>query len=635
MSLRDQLPRAGLSSSALTSSDREREEDSDRLRLEEDVAANGDRLLGAPDAKPRAAAHARLLRDAGPRGGAFAQESLHQLNQRYGNRYVNRVLKTARSAPSETGLYGHDVVGAPDDRYEREAERVAARLTGALQQSGDTGQGGRAEGPASAPRGASANAQGGGQALPEPLRQSAERAFGADFAAVRVHTDAAAASRSEDLQARAFTKNSDLFFAPGEYAPHTPGGQALLAHELAHVVQQTGSAAERARAGVSAADGGVIQRRLRGMAANLKEEAGDVSKKAKAKGAITFGRGKSTYAQIIEALERYEAEEERAANSGEWEGAEHYVKMLTTILNLIQQWFASNSRAGGVLRPDDVARGDALDSLRSLVAAEVTTVSRLGGPDVPPVQEDYRRRREAQSGPRRLEGPSPEATPAPRGAEGGGRPPPPTYAPPSLPKPKPKPKPRSLPPPTRPSNVTRSGPSEPPGATAASGPGRSHYAELDLPPSSRRPRRGRRTQYAKLDFERMKSAAGSSGAQPMSLPEASSGPPVPPRSAISLGSRDLRRDPTDDRRQELELQLRIVEGELDNARTRLKEAENDQREYRVQRNDWTKSRQFRDARGNFVSAEEFYDQQIRALRRLVMERAARLGDISDELEDLG
>ena len=121
----------------------------------------------------------------------------------------------------------------------------------------------------------------------------------------------------------------------------------------------------------------------------------------------------------------------------------------------------------------------------------------------------------------------------------------------------------------------------------------------------------------------------------MSLPEASSGPPVPPRSAISLGSRDLRRDPTDDRRQELELQLRIVEGELDNARTRLKEAENDQREYRVQRNDWTRSRQFRDARGNFVSAEEFYDQQIRALRRLVMERAARLGDISDELEDLG
>ena len=518
MSLRDQLIRSGLSSSTLASSDRQRAEDSDRSESEEDLLAEGDRVLGTPGAKPGSGAHARLLRDASPHQSALTQGLLRQLNQRYGNRYVNRVLKTARSAPSETGLYGHDVVGAPDDRYEREAERVAARLTGALQQSGDTGQGGRAEGPASAPRGASANAQGGGQALPEPLRQSAERAFGADFAAVRVHTDAAAASRSEDLQARAFTKNSDLFFAPGEYAPHTPGGQALLAHELAHVVQQTGSAAERARAGVSAADGGVIQRRLRGMAANLKEEAGDVSKKAKAKGAITFGRGKSTYAQIIEALERYEAEEEQVANSGEWESAEHYVEMLYTILNLIQHWFASNSRADGGLRPDDAARGSALGTLRSLVATEVTTVSRLGGPDVPPVREDYGRRYEEQSVPHQLEGPSPEATPEPRGAEGGGRLPPPRQAPPPRPKPKPKPKPkpRDLPPPTRGAQAealtSSPRPTKPrplprqrakPSPTGSRGEGRSlNYAELRLPVARQAGVRGDRTSvdYATIDI---------------------------------------------------------------------------------------------------------------------------------------
>lgn len=63
-----------------------------------------------------------------------------------------------------------------------------------------------------------------------------EAAFGHDFAAVRVHTDA----RTLAAGARATTVGDDVHFAPGAYAPGTAEGRHLLAHELAHVVQQGG-----------------------------------------------------------------------------------------------------------------------------------------------------------------------------------------------------------------------------------------------------------------------------------------------------------------------------------------------------------------------------------------------------------
>jgi len=57
------------------------------------------------------------------------------------------------------------------------------------------------------------------------------------FAGARVHADAPAAAEAERLGARAFTQGQDIYFNAGEYAPDTPRGQKLLAHELAHVVQ--------------------------------------------------------------------------------------------------------------------------------------------------------------------------------------------------------------------------------------------------------------------------------------------------------------------------------------------------------------------------------------------------------------
>jgi hypothetical protein len=81
-------------------------------------------------------------------------------------------------------------------------------------------------------------AKGKGEPLSEDVRGQMEPAFGADFTGVRVHTDGEAHGLSESLQARAFTTGQDIFFKSGEYDPGSPPGQELLAHELAHTVQQ-------------------------------------------------------------------------------------------------------------------------------------------------------------------------------------------------------------------------------------------------------------------------------------------------------------------------------------------------------------------------------------------------------------
>ena len=73
--------------------------------------------------------------------------------------------------------------------------------------------------------------------------------LGHDFSSVRVHTDDRAAASAASRSARAYTIGRDVVFGRGEYAPGTSAGRHLLAHELAHVVQQSrgGPAASRAQ----------------------------------------------------------------------------------------------------------------------------------------------------------------------------------------------------------------------------------------------------------------------------------------------------------------------------------------------------------------------------------------------------
>ncbi len=79
---------------------------------------------------------------------------------------------------------------------------------------------------------------GGGSPLPHSERNFFERRMGYDLGAVRVHNDPAAAHASRAINAKAFTVGGDIAFGEGAYKPGTPDGRKLLAHELAHVVQQ-------------------------------------------------------------------------------------------------------------------------------------------------------------------------------------------------------------------------------------------------------------------------------------------------------------------------------------------------------------------------------------------------------------
>lgn len=84
------------------------------------------------------------------------------------------------------------------------------------------------------------NSAGAGQPLSREILAEMERAFGADFSRVTIHTDAEAVHLNRQLRSRAFTRGQDIFFNEGQYRPETSEGRLLLVHELAHVVQQCG-----------------------------------------------------------------------------------------------------------------------------------------------------------------------------------------------------------------------------------------------------------------------------------------------------------------------------------------------------------------------------------------------------------
>jgi hypothetical protein len=87
--------------------------------------------------------------------------------------------------------------------------------------------------------------QRGGDALPVSTRSLMESRFGRDFSSVRVHSDAQADVLARGINARAFTLDNDIFFATSQFEPRSVDGQRLLAHELAHVVQQANGRVSR------------------------------------------------------------------------------------------------------------------------------------------------------------------------------------------------------------------------------------------------------------------------------------------------------------------------------------------------------------------------------------------------------
>jgi hypothetical protein len=81
-------------------------------------------------------------------------------------------------------------------------------------------------------------ASGGGGPLDPGARSFLEDRLGSDFSDVRVHTGAGADESARSINAQAYTVGTDVVFRSGAYQPDTSAGRHVLAHELAHVIQQ-------------------------------------------------------------------------------------------------------------------------------------------------------------------------------------------------------------------------------------------------------------------------------------------------------------------------------------------------------------------------------------------------------------
>lgn len=146
-------------------------------------------------------------------------------------------------------------IGAGNDPLEQEAERAAAQIMGAglpamtrrqtaiaptLTRRSDR----EANRGAAAPASVHDTLQMPGEPLPDPTRAFFEPRFGHDFSTVRVHRDAASARSAREVDAQAYTVGRHIVFAAGAYAPDSGVGRRLIAHELAHVVQQGPTASQ-------------------------------------------------------------------------------------------------------------------------------------------------------------------------------------------------------------------------------------------------------------------------------------------------------------------------------------------------------------------------------------------------------
>lgn len=228
--------------------------------------------IHAQEHKPGAALHINWL--ARHAIGNQSDRALPRLNAGDGK-------KVESGTPAQTGG-GHDFsriplhsqapvnlqakldINAPGDAYEQEADRVAdqvMRTPGQGPQRGcacggdcpkcQTQQQGRPHGQVQLkPVGPSGPAQiaappivrdvlaSPGRPLDAATRAFMEPRFGHDFSRVRIHTDQTAVQSAEAVAAHAYTVGTDVVFGAGRYLPESSEGQRLLAHELAHVVQQ-------------------------------------------------------------------------------------------------------------------------------------------------------------------------------------------------------------------------------------------------------------------------------------------------------------------------------------------------------------------------------------------------------------
>jgi hypothetical protein len=174
-------------------------------------------------------------------------DQIYSLQRTVGNRQVQRLL--------EAGVIQAKLkVNRPGDSYEQEADRISGQVLATPAHPGAAGtariqrDAGHSNSEAvTAPASVQHALVSPGDPLEPVLRQEMEQHFGHDFSGVRVHRGARAEQSARDVNARAYTVGDNMVFGAGEFNPGTRKGRRLLAHELTHVVQQSGTEAKVVR----------------------------------------------------------------------------------------------------------------------------------------------------------------------------------------------------------------------------------------------------------------------------------------------------------------------------------------------------------------------------------------------------
>ena len=156
-----------------------------------------------------------------------------------------------RLAGPGNGIQTMPRVNQPGDRWEVEADRAAESAlstepsrpfpkTGTVFERPVMRQANESSSMDGLPASINETLRAPGQPLDANTRNFMETRFGYDFSHVRVHTDQRAAESAWDVDALAYTSGQNVVFGAGQYAPGTQSGRKLLAHELAHTIQQGG-----------------------------------------------------------------------------------------------------------------------------------------------------------------------------------------------------------------------------------------------------------------------------------------------------------------------------------------------------------------------------------------------------------
>ena len=177
-------------------------------------------------------------------GAGFAFAITGRLQRAIGNRALRNVLRNS-------GIQRKLAVSDPNDKHEREADRVADEVMRSASPQSPVASG--VQGIQLAPSGPSEDdtvqpqtfqlvdevLRSSGQSLDKETRSFMDSRFGYDFTGVRVHTGQRADRSARELNALAYTVGSDIVFASGHYNPRSEPGKRLIAHELTHVMQQS------------------------------------------------------------------------------------------------------------------------------------------------------------------------------------------------------------------------------------------------------------------------------------------------------------------------------------------------------------------------------------------------------------